>query len=326
MCGGRAARLWPVTLDTAKVLLPVAGKPAIEYILDFIQDSQAVEKISLSVDETSAPQIQNFLVSSKSQINHRPIELIIDPPTKGKGKWGPIGALDHIVKHSGPRELLIVGGDNLFGFRLDEFLHSCDATEGCSYNAVYNNFAGSQLSEYGTVETDELGHFVEFFEKAPSSKHKAISTACYFFREADVALVHRYAEESHDSKSFGNFIHWLLMKDRSRIKSFNFSSPWFDIGTRESLLQANKHYLQHAILGEIQDTSCQEPVCVFAGARVLKSVLGSFVFIGSDTQVRDSKIRNSIIMERCIIEKSIVNNSVIGPGRKITGRVIDTLY
>jgi len=327
LCGGYSVRLWPLTTDISKVLLPIAGKPVLGYVLDFAQYSPAINTIIVSVNQRFAKQIHEYLDSyqATTQRNH-PIEVVVEPTSQEREKLGPVGALDYIVAQSSPRDILVLGGDNIFGFRLHEFLQfSASAAEPCSYNAVFDYQTQNDLTEYGTVSIDPAGIFLEFREKPRRVVFKKISTACYLFREWDVAAIHRYIENGEDPDSLGALIHWLLVDRHSRIGSFLFSSFWFDIGTRETLLNANRHFLQHSLSGELTNTTWNEPVHVAEGAQVVDSKLGPDVYIGAGVRVVDSDIENSIIMEQCIIRRSVIKNSAIGSGSVIEGQILDTV-
>lgn len=328
LCGGYSVRLWPLTIDISKVLLPIVGKPVLKYALDFVQESTAIGKTILSVNQKFAPQIRKYADHYQSQVQlSHPIEMVVEPSTQQKEKLGPVGALHYIISQSIPRDLLVLGGDNIFGFRLDEFLHFISKTgETCSYNALYEYQDQTQNNtEYGIVDLDQDGNFLTFIEKPKQASYKNISTACYFFKKRDIEAIHEYIEAGENPDSLGGFIHWLV-KQR-RFASFLFSTFWFDVGTRETLLQANKHFLSDSFTNtnEMPKPECIEPVCIDANAKVSYSKLGPNVYLGPEVRVTNSTIRNSIIMEQSIITGSDINNSVIGSGSIIEGQIIEAV-
>lgn len=330
LCGGYSVRLWPLTIDISKALLPVAGKPVLEYAIDFVQESSAIRKTIISVNQKFASQIQKQVdhYRSQRQLDH-PIEIMVEPTTQQKEKLGPVGALQYIISHSTPRDLLVLGGDNIFGFRLDDFLGDIPRTgETRSYNAVYEYQEQTQSSsEYGRVDLDHEGNFLDFIEKPKEVSYKNISTACYFFKRRDVEAIHEYIQAGGNSDSLGNFVHWLIRQHP--IKSFVFSSFWFDIGTRDALIQANKHFLTHSVAktGEMPKTECFEPVHIDSTSKVSNSKLGPNVYIGPEVQIINSAIHDSIIMEQCIITGSEIEHSVIGSGSVIEdGHIYEGVY
>ena len=328
LCGGYSVRLWPLTTDISKVLLPVMGKPVLEYAVDFVQESPAIRKTIFSVNQKFAPQIQKYadLYCSQRQLRH-PIEIVVEPSTQQKEKLGPIGALHYITSQSTPRDLLVLGGDNIFGFRLDEFLCAIPKIgETCSYNAVYEYQDQTQNNtEYGTVELDQAGNFLTFIEKPQQVSYKNISTACYFFKKRDIESIPEYIQAGENPDSLGDFVHWLIRQ--RRIASFIFSTFWFDVGTRETLLHANRHFMTQSIAknAKMQKTECVEPVYIDINSKVSNSKLGPNVYLGPDVQVTNSTIRDSVIMEQCVIAGSDINNSVIGSGSIIEGHIVEAV-
>jgi glucose-1-phosphate thymidylyltransferase len=165
-----------------------------------------------------------------------------------------------------------------------------------------------------------------FREKVGGARSPNISTACYYFKENDVKAIRDYIQEGKDPDNIGGFITWLLEERSSLIGSVSFPSPWFDVGTRKALLQANSYYLRPIRKGYISpDTIVNEPVQIAEGAKISKnSILGPNVYIGEGVEVTHSNISNSMIMEGCNIQESVIPNSLIGPGCIIEAIIPET--
>jgi choline kinase len=161
LCGGYSQRLWPLTDEISKVLLPVAGKPSIEYVIDFVQEVSIINKIILSVNKKFASQIENYVARYKLQgTSNHPIEIIVEPSTQEKEKLGPVGALQFITQQSSARDLLVLGGDNIYGFRLEDFMDYIYKTgRAWSCNAMIDDRMHNYV-EGGKVKLDNEGKFV----------------------------------------------------------------------------------------------------------------------------------------------------------------------
>jgi glucose-1-phosphate thymidylyltransferase len=329
LCGGYSKRLWPLTYDISKVLLPVAGKLVLEYTLDNLQETSGIKTIWLSVNKKFAEQIESFQkryvdkLQHTGKVNHV-VDIIIEPTTNQREKLGPIGALDYIVSCSEPRDLLVIGGDNIFNFCFEDFLNFVLHMKGqYSSNATYENPDQSNLKLYGLVDVDTSGNIIEFQEKPDIVNSNNVSAACYYLRKKDVVKIRQYIKEGQDPDSLGGFIRWLWLK-KTTIKSYPFSGYWFDIGTRDSLLLANAQFLKHSIPTIQNRTKYVKPVYIDKQSITINnSQLGPNVSIGSDVIVEGSDISNSIIMDKCNIKNSIIRNSVIGPGSRIETQVVD---
>jgi glucose-1-phosphate thymidylyltransferase len=320
LCGGYATRLWPLTTDISKVTLPVAGKPVLSYVLEFAQKSRFVRNVILSVNAKFAEQLSPFVKSAR---HHKiaPIRMVVEPESGPEGKLGPLGAIDFVASQVEERDFLVLGGDNLFAFDLEQFQRFASNWES-SANAVYTFPTREDTSEYGVASLSSDGVFVDFAEKSPVATFKDVSTACYLFRRADLRRLRQYLSEGHDRDTLGHFLHWLTTAGYPPV-GFRFTSPWFDVGTRDKLLAANRHYVMHAIHGENHGTRFRSPVLQHETSVVRESTIGPNVYLASQTEVLASEISNSIILDGAIIRSSRLNDSIVGPGSIVQGHVAD---
>src|ERR671921_842129 len=126
LAAGYATRLYPLTLNQPKPLLPVAGKPMLEHVLDNIE---TIKHISHAYIVTNAKFVSHFENWSRT---YRPDELdfgftiVNDGSTDDSNKLGAIGDL-HLVltKNQIKDDIIVVGGDNLFSEDLEEFGDYC---------------------------------------------------------------------------------------------------------------------------------------------------------------------------------------------------------
>lgn len=231
LAGGYAKRLWPITLDRPKPLLPVAGKPILEYILERYPFS---EPPILSVNRRFEA---NFSRWAKEQ--GRRVELVVEESRSEEEKLGSVGALAFLVERlSLDEDLLVIGGDNLFFFDLSAFL---DAFKGNTLVALYDLGDPARARRRYGVAVVEGGQVVEFQEKPEEPKSALASTACYIFPRRVLPLIREFisqAEAGQDAP--GYFLKWLL--SREAIDVFVFREGWFDIGGREAYIEANLHF------------------------------------------------------------------------------------
>jgi glucose-1-phosphate thymidylyltransferase len=252
------------------------------------------------------------------------VELIVEPTRSQDEKLGPIGALNFIIEQSEPRDLLILSGDNLFGFKLGEFLEFARAN-GKSSNAIFRFKVKEDVDEYGVVTLGKDQSFIDFREKQVVPIYRDVSTGCYLFRAPDVEYIPKYLAAGGDPDSIGSFVKWLILQG-SPLSGFVFSSHWFDIGTREKLLQANSHYLIDSRHGNIEGKSAIEgPVQIIRGTIIRDSIIGPNVVIEHKVKIIESHVQDSLVMEGAIIQSSQVRDSVIGPGSIVEGKVIETV-
>ncbi len=238
LAGGFAKRLWPLTMDTPKPLLPVAGKPMIEYILEKISCIDEIEKIFIS---TNSKFESHFNEWASNFSNGKKIEVFADKSTEEENKLGAIGALSHLLAENDiDDDLLVVAGDNLFEFDMKDFLSEHDGSPIVAlYDMVHED---AVRHKYGVVMLDDSGSIKHFQEKPENPMSTLISTGCYFFPKRVVNMVHDYIGQGNNPDAPGFFISWL--SQQVGVKGFVFGQDkrWFDIGSIESYNRANEIY------------------------------------------------------------------------------------
>lgn len=316
LCGGYAKRLWPLTRDLSKVLLPIAGQPCVDYTVEQVMRVSNLRKTLLLVNEKLAPQIENYAKSYKFTNT----EVLTEPHIGEEQKWGPAEALNFIVTHHHSQDYLVIAGDNLFKFDLNKFLQfawSKDAT--CI--AIHKYESQEDASEYGAVKLAENGSITEFREKEKFTEYREISTAVYYLRREELMMLTEYLESDGLGKSFGSFFHWLQTRG-VRVVGYAFNSPWFDIGTRRKFIDASRHYLKNRNDGVLKNGAVLDGVVqIERGAIINNSRVGPSVYIGADSIIENSEIKNSVIMDKSEITNSSISNSLIGERSKIEGDI-----
>jgi len=324
LCGGYSERLWPLTLNLSKHLLPVGGTPVLSHVLQCVQESSLVKNVYLLTNPKFAPQIKDFLKVHRAAHKSTNISPLVEPAATPRGKLGPVGALGYAVDVLKPRDLLILAGDNLFGFKLDDFLQSARRS-GRSANAIYKFPFSEDVSEYGVVNLSAENTVSDFQEKQAISTYRNISTACYFLQANDVELIPKYIRGGGNADSLGSFIHWLISQG-CPLQGYVFSSFWFDVGTREKLLEANWKFLNDVNRGYLgKKTSIKGPAQIEPSSTIEDSKIGPYVYVGTDVEIVNSDVHNSIIMDGSSIRHSSIINSIVGPRSSIEGSLFESV-
>jgi len=227
LAGGYAKRLWPITWDRPKPLLPIAGKPLLDYILELIPPDFLPAWVSVN---------RRFFPAFQAWAEGKPVELVVEETQSEEEKLGAVGALFHLVELSGVEEdLLVLAGDNWLSLDLRKFV---DWAEGKPAVALFP--LGDPMrakGRYGVAAVE--GKFVRAFQEKPENPVSDLaSTACYFFPKDVLPLLEKFLREAPKGQDApGYFLQWLL--ERREIVAFTEVWEWLDIGDRESYLAAN---------------------------------------------------------------------------------------
>ena len=237
LAGGYAKRLWPLTKNKPKQLLSVGGRPMIEYIIEKLEAQEEIDKIIISTNEKFEENFKEWLLGYKSL---KDIELIFEPTLSEKNKLGSVGALGYLIKKKNiDEELMIIGGDNLFGFDLKDLINYYREKNG-NIVALYDIKSIQKARSYGVAKVDEKMRIIDFIEKPENPPSALVSTACYMLSPEGVKSILTYLDKGENPDAIGFFIKWLIK--RERVFGFVFSGRWFDIGSLESLKEADFIY------------------------------------------------------------------------------------
>jgi glucose-1-phosphate thymidylyltransferase len=314
LAGGYATRLWPVTKNRPKMLLPVGESTVIDRILGELEADERIDDVYVSTNERFAPDFEAHLAES----DFEKATLTVEQTTEEDEKFGVVGALAQLVEREdvADEDLLVVAGDNLMGFDVSDFLDFFEA-KGDPTIAAYDVGSRDKARSYGLVdlEGDEV---VDFQEKPDDPKSTLVSIACYAF-PADAVRFAEYLDGDNNPDEPGWYIQWL--QGRRPVYAFTFDGVWFDIGTPESYLEAVRWALDGQSLvadsADIVDTTIGDNVHILPDVELDGChVEGSVVF--SDVTLRDCDIRDSIIDTDTHLEDLDLAGALIGAHTTIT--------
>ncbi|MBN2112200.1 NTP transferase domain-containing protein, partial [Candidatus Woesearchaeota archaeon] len=124
LAAGYATRLYPITKQIPKPLMPIVGKPMIEYILDNLESVDEVDEIFIVTNEKFYPHFRIWHDRVEAaKVYDKKITILNDRTTKDSVKIGAVGDINFVIKKANfDEDLLIIAGDNLFEFKLNEFV------------------------------------------------------------------------------------------------------------------------------------------------------------------------------------------------------------
>jgi len=234
---GYGTRLWPLTKETPKPLIPVNAKPIIEHIINNILTIKEIDHIYIVTNQKFHAIFQEWLNSFRCDI---PITLYNDETTSNENRLGQIGDINFVLEKAGINDnLLIIAGDNLFNFSLKTAFEEFKRRK-TIINPLHDAKSIKVAQEQGTVVVDEDGKFIEFMEKSLTPKTTLISQGAYFFPKEKVNLIKKYLNEGNNADKMGYFMIWLIGKELVYGKIFK--EKWFDVGWKESLETAKKEF------------------------------------------------------------------------------------
>jgi glucose-1-phosphate thymidylyltransferase len=237
LAAGYATRLYPLTLDKAKPLLEVAGKPIIEWGLDTLADVPGLGTIYIVTNDKFANDFQAWA----DRYQHRQLQfkfrIINDGSKSDDDKLGAIGDINFVITRESlaKSDLLIVAGDNLFSESLADFVEYAKKTEATV--AVYDVGDLEKIKKYGNITIDSGGVITHFEEKPEKAQSTLAAVALYYYSREMIPLLTTYLAAGNNPDQPGRFVQWLYT--RKPVKTFQIKGKWLDIGSKETLKEAN---------------------------------------------------------------------------------------
>lgn len=234
LCAGYSTRLYPLTLDQPKPLLPIAGKPMVEHILEKISQVDDIDEVIIVTNQKFYDNFRNW---KRKFSFSKPIKILNDGTESNKDRLGAVGDINFVIKKEEIDDCVcVIAGDNLFKYNLNK-LFDLHKEKQESVVALYDVLDKSiAAGKYGVVELDDKNKVIEIEEKPEEPKTSIVSTACYIFsKDVVLGLVDHLKEEKLDN--IGDFIKWIV--ENKELYGIVYKEKWFDIGTKDQLEDAN---------------------------------------------------------------------------------------
>jgi len=302
---GFGSRLRPHTFLVPKTLLPVAGKPIIEYIINQVN----------RCDISDLTIIHGHLGDRIREFLNGKYDLNIDFRLQER----PLGLAHAIDLAITPedKDLLIVLGDTIVDVDLKPVIERGITSIGVKEVADPRKF--------GVVVHDGK-KVTKLVEKPVEPPSNLAIVGLYYIREARILkkAIRELIDKGITVKNEYQITDalQLMLNWGEPIETFQVDK-WFDCGNPETLLATNKYLLQrngdHRSEFKTNDSVIISPVYIGRNSQIERSVIGPYVSIGSGSRISNAIVQNSIVGDRAIIEKVLLSETLIGNRAEVVG-------
>lgn len=333
LAGGQGSRLYALTQDMAKPAVPYGGKYR---IIDFPLSNC----INSGIDTVGVLTQYQPLVLNDYIGNGQPWDLdkvrggvhVLPPYETALGASWYEGTANAIyqnisfIERYDPEYVIVLGGDHIYKMDYSKMLDFHKANNADSTIAVLD-VPLEEASRFGIMTCDADGRITEFTEKPKEPKSTLASMGIYVFTWKKLK---KYLIENENantgSKDFGKDIIPAMLGNDERLFAYEFEGYWKDVGTLDSLWEANMDLIDPKVPLDLYDPDwkiySRNPIMPPQYIGTDASIENSMIAEGSSI---DGNIDFSVIFENVTIEKgATVNYSIIMPGTVIkSGAVVE---
>ncbi len=234
------------------------------------------------------------------------------------------------IEQYDPEYVLILSGDHIYTMDYAKMLEFHE-TANADVTVAVIDVPWEEASRFGILATDEEGRITEFQEKPAQPKSNQASMGIYIFKWSKLKeYLERDEADPNSSNDFGKNIIPNMLNDGQNLFAYSFHGYWKDVGTIESLWEANMDLIFHPDELQINNPDwkiyARNPVSPpqFAGpnARMENSLISEGGSI--DGKVKDSIVFFKVDLQKdCEVQSSVVmQNTVVEPGAKIYNAII----
>ena len=321
LAGGRGSRLHELTNKVAKPAVSFGGKYR---IIDFPLSNCAnsgIDTVGVLTQYESILLNSYVAAGGRWGLDAKDSGVYVLPPREKadtdldvyRGTADAISQnIDFIDKYS-PEYVLILSGDHIYKMNYEEMLDYHQASKADATIAVIQ-VPMKEASRFGIMNTDETGRILEFEEKPEHPKSNLASMGIYIFNwkllKKMLLADMKNSESSHD---FGKDNIPTLLQDDKSLYAYKFKGYWKDVGTIDSLWEANMDLLDKNNKLDLNDPSWK----IYT-----EDVASLPQYIGPDASINRAFITQGCIIDGAVTNSVIFTGTKIGEGAKIIDSVL----
>jgi glucose-1-phosphate thymidylyltransferase len=311
---GRGTRLRPHTLTVPKPLIPVAGKPIIQRLVEDLAASYQgkIDEIAYIIGDFG-PEVERELRHIATSLGAR---CRLYQQEKALG----VGHAIACAAESMTGKCMVAFADTLF--KAD---FQFDAEE----DGIIWTQQVRDPSAFGVVKLDAEGYISDFVEKPATFVSDLAIVGIYYFRDGarlKAALRHIIDHDIKEKNEYQLTTALELLKNEGLRFRTSAIEEWLDCGNKDNILHANGRMLEiHQestkvpANAHIENCVIVQPCFIGEHARIRNAVIGPYVSVGHHSVVENTVIANSIIQNKAHIQNALLHNSMIGNASRYIG-------
>jgi glucose-1-phosphate thymidylyltransferase len=310
---GWGTRMRPHTWSKPKPLIGLAGRTALDYLLDMFQtvpNPNRTEYVFIVGPYLGETQIPDFIAKFYPDLK---VHYVVQGEMKGQSH-----AL-YLARQYLTGPMILCFSDTLL--EIDFSFLDREKRDGVAWVKEVDD-----PHRFGVAEVNKDGWVTRLIEKPQSMENKLALVGCYYFKSSE-NLMAAIEEQMQRNIQLRNEFYLVdainIMLQRHAVMRIEKIETWLDTGTIEATLETNRYFLKrdqdqtkHAIR---KDVEVIEPVFIHESAEIECSTIGPYASIGAECKISGSRIEDSIVEAECRINDAALKSSMVGKLAQVQG-------
>jgi glucose-1-phosphate thymidylyltransferase len=228
LAAGYATRLYPLTKDQPKALLPLGPVTILDEVIRSVDTIPGLSKQVLVTNSRFAGQFKDWQRSRRA-----PVAVIDDGTRTAETRLGAIRDLELARRQVPPGDdLLVVGTDNVFEWTLGDFVKAAQRRRPAPSLGLWQAPSSEDATQFGVVVRDATSRVTSFAEKSKQPPSREVALCVYYFPAEMTGKIQAFIDAGENTDAPGYFLKWLA--ERGEVYGIMMPGAWYDIGSLES--------------------------------------------------------------------------------------------
>lgn len=240
LAAGYATRLYPLTENMPKALLPIGGKPMMDYLVSEIDTLSGMSDVHVVSNHRFMPQFEEWAKGASVRYPRLTFHVWDDGTTSNDDRLGAVGDIRFVIEKAKlDDDLLIAASDNFFTFPLKDFAADFQRTGRDTLLTAHLDDLET-LRKFGVAVLGPDNRVLSLVEKPKDPPSDVGVYALYLYRRDTLPLFKQYLDEGNSKDAPGHFPEWLCT--RRDVRAYLFTGECIDIGSPEAYRAVNERF------------------------------------------------------------------------------------
>ncbi len=234
LAAGYATRLYPLTENFPKPLLDVGGKTILDWLVDDLNTSGAIDEFVVISNHKFARIFEEWAAKKKFRVT-----VVDDGTDTNETRLGAVRDIEFAINRQGlDTDMTVIAGDNVLDFSLTKFLDYCVEKKASCVMRYFEQYVKT-LVKRGVLELDD-DRVISMEEKPEKPKTQWCCPPFYYYTRKDAKRIGEALEDGCGYDAPGSFIAWLCQK--SPVYAMEMPGSRYDVGNPESYTKIRNEY------------------------------------------------------------------------------------